>query len=368
MFEKIKEGRAVLYVPKEKKISRHLPVFYNPVMEENRTLSVLLLKALGKKRMRIADPLAGTGVRAIRFLKELPKGMVREMMINDNDRASIAIIRKNLRLSNVKADVSHNDANLFLLAGKGFDYIDIDPFGTPNPFLDSAARRLSRNSVLAVTATDTGPLAGTYPKACQRKYWAKPLHCPMMHELGLRILIRKIQLVGAQYDKALVPIFSYFSHHYFRVFLACSMGKNNVDEVLKQHSHVLYDRKTTRYRAADSPEKRSTRSLEPVGPLWTGSLGDARVIRKMSRLAPGSRLLQTIAAELALKTIGFYHVHELCKKNNIKNLPRHEHILAEIKKQKYKATRTHFSDLGIKTTMPFEKLVVLLSRLSFSHQ
>ena len=27
----------------------------------------------------------------------------------------------------------------------------------------------------------------------------------MMHELGLRILIRKIQLQGAQFDKALIP-------------------------------------------------------------------------------------------------------------------------------------------------------------------
>ncbi|MCU0373510.1 MAG: ATP-binding protein, partial [Ignavibacteria bacterium] len=42
----------------------------------------------------------------------------------------------------------------------GFDYIDIDPFGSPCPFLDAAIKRLSRGGILAVTATDTSALAG----------------------------------------------------------------------------------------------------------------------------------------------------------------------------------------------------------------
>ena len=46
-----------------------------------------------------------------------------------------------------------------------------------------------------------------------------------MHETGIRILIRKIQLIGAQYNKALTPIFSYSKEHYFRVFLKCEKGK-----------------------------------------------------------------------------------------------------------------------------------------------
>ena len=44
---------------------------------------------------------------------------------------------------------------LAILHSKGFDYIDLDPFGSPNIFLDSAVKRLGRNGILAVTATDT---------------------------------------------------------------------------------------------------------------------------------------------------------------------------------------------------------------------
>ena len=87
--------------------------------------------------------------------------------------------------------------------------------------LDSAIKRISRNGILAVTNTDTAALTGTYPKACIRKYWSMPKRDYMMHETGLRILIRKVQLVGMQYEKALYPIFSYFKDHYFRIFFQC---------------------------------------------------------------------------------------------------------------------------------------------------
>ena len=60
---------------------------------------------------------------------------------------------------------------------KDIDYIDIDPFGSPNPFLDSAIAN-KKYVYLAITSTDTSGLAGSYKNACLRKYWALPLHTP----------------------------------------------------------------------------------------------------------------------------------------------------------------------------------------------
>ena len=191
-------------------ISKQLEIFYNPVMKFNRDISILLLNALNKK-MQIADPLAGSGIRSIRFIKELNKGIITSIAINDSSTNAVRAIKKNVKLNKIKNKnivISNKDANEFLLSSKGFDYIDIDPFGSPNPFLDAAVKRLARDGILAVTATDTAPLAGTYPNACKRKYWAIPLRNHLMHEVGIRILIRKVQLIGIQYDKALIPIFS----------------------------------------------------------------------------------------------------------------------------------------------------------------
>src|SRR3989344_340217 len=164
----ITEGKASIYLKKTDKISKEMPIFYNPVMKLNRDMSILVLNSLNKTDMRLALPLAASGIRGLRFLLELPPSKVKELHLNDYDTDFINNIKKNMKLNKIhsrKVFLHNTDANLFLLNEKGFDYIDIDPFGTPNPFLDSAVKRISRNGILAITATDTSALCGTYPLA-----------------------------------------------------------------------------------------------------------------------------------------------------------------------------------------------------------
>jgi len=333
MYKIIEEGKAKIKVPKEGKISRELPVFYNPVMKFNRDVSVLLLKVNGKK-MRIALPLGGTGVRAVRILKELPKSKIKEVVINDVSKEAVKIIKENLGLNKVKATVVNKDANLFLMESTGFDYIDVDPFGSPNIFLDSSIKRLGRDGILAVTATDTGCLAGAYPKACLRKYWANPVKNENMHENGLRILIRKVQLIGADHDKALVPIYSYFKDHYFRVFFRCDKGKQKVDKLLKEHG-----------------------MLGEAGPLWLGNLWDKKIAAGIAKLSD-DKFLHTINREAKINVIGFYNLPKLAKKFKLKMI-KQEELIAKIKKKGYKAASTHFAVNSIRSDIKIEKLVKL---------
>ena len=50
-----------------------MEVFYNPIMGSNRSISILLLNTISNSQMNIAAPLAGSGIRSLRFLKELGK-------------------------------------------------------------------------------------------------------------------------------------------------------------------------------------------------------------------------------------------------------------------------------------------------------
>src|SRR3989338_409005 len=151
MKEIIKEGSAIIMISKIGKISKEIGVFYNPVMGFNRDISVLLLNSIHKKGMQIADPLAASGVRSIRFLKELNKDKIKNIYINDFNNDAIKSIKENLKLNKIKYNnnkkiiIKNEDANLFLLNSTGFDYIDIDPFGSPNFFLDAACRRIARD-------------------------------------------------------------------------------------------------------------------------------------------------------------------------------------------------------------------------------
>ncbi|MBI2130032.1 tRNA (guanine(10)-N(2))-dimethyltransferase [Candidatus Woesearchaeota archaeon] len=342
MNQTIQEGRAKIYIKEAEKISKQMPVFYNPVMKLNRDISVLLLNTIDKANFQIADPLAGSGIRSLRFLSELNEDKIKEISVNDYSKDFIRHFKNNLKLNkikNKKIKITNEDANLFILNSSGFDYIDIDPFGTPNPFLDSAAKRLSREGILAVTATDTAPLCGTYPEACQRKYWAVPLRNELMHEIGLRILIRKIQLIAMQYDKALTPIFSYYKDHYFRVFLRCEKGTKEVDEIIRQHG-----------------------MFENAGPLWIGPLWDEKLVDNMSKNSreESYSLLRIIKDESKINTIGFYNMSKIAERNRLKTIPKKQVIIEKIKKIGYKASETHFDPEGIKSDMILNELIKIL--------
>jgi tRNA (guanine26-N2/guanine27-N2)-dimethyltransferase len=345
MIQNIKEGQAQIAIDLHKKISKEMPVFYNPVMKFNRDISVLLLNCVGKKNIQIGSPLAGSGVREIRFIKELNKGVIKSISVNDISDKAVNAIKKNLSLNKIKSKnvkVFNADANLFMLNSSGFDYIDIDPFGSPNAFLDSAIRRISREGILAVTATDTAALTGTYVNPCKRKYWAVPLRSYMMHEVGLRILIRKIQLVGAQYDKALIPIFSYYCEHYFRIFFRCEKSKEIVDSVIEQHG-----------------------MFQDAGPIWLGKLWDEKLVELMereSKFNENNRVLRIIKEESKIHTVGFYDVTELASKYKLKVLPKLKDIVEKVKKKGFLCSETHFRENSIRSNISEKELVNMLNR------
>ncbi len=343
------ENTTKLDIPESGKISRKLGVFYNPLMKFNRDISVLLINALGQD-LRAADPLAGSGVRAIRFLKECKN--VKEVYANDVSKEAVENMTKNAKLNDVKFSISNMDANRFLLESTGFDYIDVDPFGSPNPFLQSAIIRLSRESILAVTATDTAPLSGTYPEACLRKYWAKPMNNYLMHEVGLRILIRKVQLVGAEMEKALVPIFSYSKDHYFRIFFRCEKHKSAVDKVLEQHGYLVHcDSCLDRWVSKDifSKKCKKNHKIDYAGPLWLGNLWDEKLAERMLKLNKDketAEFLKIILEESKIQVVGFYDMHAAAKAYKKNSSPMSE-VIEKLKKNK--VSRTHFNPHSIRS-------------------
>ena len=352
MFSRIKEANVEILAPNESKISKELPVFYNPAMKLNRDISVLLLRAVDDSSLQVCDLLAGSGIRSVRFLAELPEGKIKSITINDSNPEARNLMKKNISANRKKfvcdaeIKLACEDANLLLHLSTGFDYIDIDPFGCPNPFLDSACRRISRGGILAVTATDTSCLAGTFPKTCMRKYWAVPKLDANKHETGLRILIRKCQLVAAQYDRALTPIFSYSKEHYMRVFFRADKSRTRTDGVLKQHGH---------------------RKDNLAGPLWLGRLWDRKLVAKMKKLAKDidyefdRKFLDTIAEESKIPSVGFHDIHSICKRHRLE-VPPFGPVIEAIKKKGFSVSRTHFTGFGLRSDIPDKDIISILKK------
>lgn len=354
----------------EKDVSKKMEVFYNPVMASHRNIAILLLNSISNTEMHLADPLAGSGIRSLRFLKELKPGKIARLYVNDKKEGFRKIFEKNIKLNGLsqeknKITLGNTEANKFL-AGQHtadfcgyFDYIDIDPFGTPNPFLSVAVERIKRQGILAVTATDTAALTGTYEKVTKRKYWAMPLRNYLMHEIGLRILIRKVQLQGVQFDKALVPILSYHKEHYLRIYFRAEKGKEKCDALLKQHLYFLFCHHCLNFKTSVFNKEKCNCGKEFVfaGPLWVGKLFDTTLLREMIKNNPfpeEQKFLEVLCTESAFDLPGFYDLHALARKYK-KEPPKMEMAL-----KKLKGVRTHFSLTGVKSKARIKEVLKVL--------
>ena len=108
---------------------------------------------------------------------------------------------------------------------KRFDIVDIDPFGTPAPFLDSAFRAIRNNGLVASTATDLAPLCGVHAKACVRKYGGRPMRTEYCHELAVRLLAGCTATLAAKHDIGIRVLFSHSSEHYIRLTRKSAMAQ-----------------------------------------------------------------------------------------------------------------------------------------------
>lgn len=337
----IEEGSIKLPIDVPETVRKDMSPFYNPVMQMNRDVTLAVLEGIDKDGLDGFFPLAGTGIRALRCLKELDvMDTVVVNDINENFPDRFRSYAEDNTVSLEDVSIRAEDARSLSIQLRSFDFVEIDPFGSPNPFLDGCIQQLRDGGILSVTATDTAPLSGTYPKTCKRKYWGVPLRNHEMHEYGLRILLRKVQLMGSQHSRALEPIVSYASDHYFKAVFRCSKSKQDCHALQEEFDTVNVDG-------------------SEVGPLWMGVLGDPEVLERADTVEISERsreLLNTLRFESSLQEVGFIDVHEEASRLGIGGPPKMQELLTEIRDQGHKAVRTHLSDTGVRTEAPRQRI------------
>lgn len=81
-------------------------------------------------------------------------------------------------------------ASLFVLKSQGvnFHVIDLDPYGSAAPFLDSAVQNIASGGLMCITCTDMAVLCASYPETCYAKYSSIPLKGDNAHE-AVRLLV-----------------------------------------------------------------------------------------------------------------------------------------------------------------------------------
>ncbi len=394
--EVVKEGEVSVVVPKLEAFVKEpweyapskAPVFYNPLMEFNRDVAVLALQAyqrMVEREISVCEPLAGCGIRGIRFAKEVEG--VRKVVVNDINPEAVKLAEFNVDRNKLakRVLVVNGDANLLLAhyaaPRRRFDFIDVDPFGSPVPYMDSAVRAIRNGGLLALTATDLAPLCGVHPKACVRKYGGRPLRTGYCHELAVRLLAGCLVMTAAKHDVGVRLMFSLSTYNYARVYATARYGARQSDSSVRKMGYILhcfncFHRETSEGLISTSKRKCPAcgSNMSVAGPLWLGKLWIKDFCISMQKLAEEGKmknqkrilkLLSLIENEMNAP-VTYYVIDKICDRLNL-SVPPLAQIIEALREASFQATRTHFNSKAFRTNAPAKDVKETVIRLSSSH-
>ncbi len=323
----IEEGKVRIFAPNvnEKGPGKIEGVFYNREMVFNRDSTIFLLYNLNLKSA--LDGLAATSVRGLRIAKEI--GI--DVTINDKDAKAVELIKENAKMNDVDVRITNKDVNILMLEEK-FDYVDIDPFGTPVPFIDNALRS---GKIVGITATDTATLGGRNERV-KRRYLAD-VHSPpyLVHEIGIRVLLGYIGRMAARFDMGIEPLLSIWRGHFYRVYVRVKRGVSKAKLTLDNIGMSKFG-----------------------GPLWMGEMHNFEFLKdaRIPSWLPTKRIMEKyLEIWKGEKFFLFYHIPTISSQVKI-STPSPKAVIENLQNTGYEAYPTQFSPQGIRTNAPLDVL------------
>ena len=289
-------------------------VFHNPAMSGSRTRSVLLLQhcieagLLGDGSIYALDGLSATGLRARRWLNELPAKSAARISATMGDMDPVAL---NWAMRcHEEFPPEHGEGELLPHLGDlrksvlehGRHWVDIDPYGTPLPFLDTAIQSLARRGIAEISATDSAALTGSSKNALLRRYGARVRTDGLAHDSGLRVLLATVARTAARHERSIEPLLSIWESHHLRVSVRvlrsvegandveCSLGWRvacpTAEEISSSIESGLQPETSLDslpmhcFLPLSHPVDRSDKRIS--GPMWTGPMGQTEAMASMT--------------------------------------------------------------------------------------
>ncbi|KAL3895302.1 MAG: hypothetical protein SGCHY_004779 [Lobulomycetales sp.] len=373
-------------------------VFYNPVQEFNRDMSIAAINtwmsmlAPAKPQIKVLEGLAATGLRSMRYAKELIPPSDSSVLItaNDFDANAVETIRESIIHNNVvdKVEASHGDANYILHKSahdkNRFHVVDLDPYGSASQFLDAAVQAVEGGGLLCVTCTDMQVLAGGQTEVNFAKYGGVNLtNTPYCHEMALRSLLHALNVSALRYKRSITPLVSCSIDFYIRLFVRVDrspkmtkLGASRTSMVYHCHTctsfHtqplglIMENGKSVKYKTNRIPMPRATcencgSPYTVAGPVYGGKLHDAEFVSKMVQHVKDSEEKYGTKARMTgmLSVIGeeledspFYYSLSAISKVLRVEMPKQKIFLSALLNAGYKTSLSHCQSSVIKTNAP----------------
>ncbi len=379
---KLIEGETTLIVPEDDEPVKY-PSFFNSKGKFVRDVSIVCYRAYAETlnkgdslqpKLSFADSLSGTGARGVRVAHELSHFFDR-IFLNDVSPTSIDLATESAKENDVfdKCSFTQEEVCGFLLTrvknnGDRFDVIDIDPFGTPSPFVDCGLRATKHGGLLSVSATDSAVLCGVYPKVAQRKYLGLSLRTDYAHEIGLRLLFGLLAITAMRFESSIKPLFCHHDMHYFRAYCLVEIGNSYSRQNEAEIGYVLHCfkcgyRKIVRRDefVADSLTNLRCPDCSSVtkvgGPLWAGKIQSKDFVAKCAEISQ----LPLFEEELDLPL--YYDLSEISDVMQTRT-PKINDVIRELESGGHLAGRTRLNRSAVRTDASLQELRPVLARLS----
>lgn len=348
-------------------------LFYNPNMRFCRTFGSLSIAAISEK-ITVLDGFAASGIRGLRYAKENKN--VKKIVFLDVWKIAPNTILKNAEKNKIKKfEIFNSDFNEFVIKN-AFDFIEIDPFGSPVPFLNNAfySFRKKKSGYISITATDVAVLCGENTRACLKKYGAKNLRNEFTHEIGVRILLKKIADFASQFDFGIEPLYSISNRHYIKILIKITSSAKKASEIPQNLGYLSYCFHCGEREIGKFPNRicaNCKKDMDYAGQLWLSKLHNKKFLKAMKKTNAGRNyadkkeidgVLDLLIEEENISPF-YYNIHDFCRREKYPNIPKRDKIISELKKKGFTTGRTHFDNRCIKTNAKIKDIKKLFQTI-----
>ena len=340
--------------------------------------------------IRVLDVMTASGLRALRYVKEIDE--VTQVVANDMSTDAVAALRENIRRNGISESVivpSTGDAVDVMHqskppGGQRFEAVELDPYGTAAPFLDSAMQCAAEGGLLMVTCTDLAVLAGAYPEKCHANYGSYPLKAKYCHEAALRIVLSCMESHANRHKRYIVPLLSVHINFYVRLFVRVYTSPAEVKKSATKLSQVYQCSGCDTYSLqplARIVERNGHEKIVPGqgppvsrecehcgrvhhvgGPIWSAPMHDQKFIAELlgelstgrgAELASAKRLTGMLTSLLEeLPDVPLFH--QLSHMCGVLHVPAPTMLatVSALMRQGYRVSRSHTDPSAIKTDAP----------------
>uniref|UniRef100_A0A8C6VJW5 tRNA (guanine(26)-N(2))-dimethyltransferase n=1 Tax=Naja naja TaxID=35670 RepID=A0A8C6VJW5_NAJNA len=359
---------------------------YRGISDEE-TATVAEVGEVCQEGLQVLEALAASGLRSIRFAKEVPG--IRSVVANDNSSKAVDFITENIKLNGVEHLVtpSLSDARMLLYRKKAarefFDVIDLDPYGSPSGFLDAVVQCVRDGGLLCVTCTDMAVLAGKLGETCYSKYGGVSIGTTCCHEMALRIILHSMDLRANCYQRYIVPLLSVSVDFYIRVFVRVFSGPSKVKASASKQGLVyncvgcgsfhiqrlgkmVSDGKNFNYKTACGPPvgpscEHCHQHHQLAGPMWAAPLHDLGFVQRVlsavesnpGRFQTNQRIQGILSMVMEeLPDVPLYYTLDKLSKTIHSNSPSLLQFRSALLHAGYQVSLSHACKNAIKTDAP----------------